>query len=79
MENTRTLNEGGIGGPDEKQIEELIVAGLVTMDSGVPFDCCVMCKFPTPYKTATPIVLRKNYLSGVGQLCSGCGKKFAVN
>lgn len=38
-------------------------------------DLCVSCKTETQYKTETPIVYRKNYVEGAGQLCDSCFEK----
>ncbi len=35
-------------------------------------DLCVMCYKETPYDNDTPIIIRKNYIEGVGQLCKEC-------
>jgi hypothetical protein len=35
-------------------------------------DFCVICNTTTPYNTDTHIDERKNYVEGVGQLCSVC-------
>jgi len=36
---------------------------------------CVVCGAKTPYTRETPIDERKDYIEGIGQLCSECAKK----
>lgn len=40
---------------------------------------CVICHEKTEYLKSTPIQERKYYVSGVGQFCENCGKRFVVD
>lgn len=36
------------------------------------YEICVLCGTVTPVRTSEPVELRKDYVSGVGQLCRMC-------
>lgn len=35
-------------------------------------ELCIRCNKPTPYHQSTPIMLRRYYIEGSGQLCPLC-------
>lgn len=59
----------------EKKITESNVSK--TADTEEDYERCAYCGRLTEIKTSTPVSLRVNYLSGVGQLCSECFGKLS--
>jgi len=54
------------------QKRELTGSKIIIINPWMTKINCVICKQNTQYATPTPLIVRQNYVEGLGQLCKSC-------